>query len=359
MNPLKLKRSIARIGIPAFILIAVFLQGCTTDTTTQDSSGEKPGVSTALVREISHEAEIRLSGTVFANREANLGAGFPGKVEKLYYPEGTRVQEGQLLAELSGEMLAKAKAEYLTLEKDYNRVKRLAERGTVSRQEYDHLKARYEASEAQYELALKNTRIKAPFAGTIVDYLVNEGENYFLNLNLEPGYSRTSGILRLMQLNPVKVEAEINERDLGRIHEGLKATISIPAYPERSFEGKITSIKPFLSTRSRTATAEITINNPDLIIKPGMSAHVSMSLPAEKVLIIPMEAIYRDPETDQEKLYLVENHRAQLSGFNRLFPIGDQIAITGLQAGQEIITGGKNRVEEGMEVNIINNGGHQ
>ncbi len=359
MNPLKLKKSIARIGIPALLLLAGFLQSCTTDSATEDSTAETPGVSTALAREISHEAEIRLSGTVFAKREANLGAGFPGRVEKLHYPEGTQVQKGQLLAELSGEMLAQAKAEYMTLEKDYQRVKRLAERGTVSQQEYDHIKARFEASRAQYELAQKNTRIKAPFSGTIVDYLVNEGENYFLNLNLEPGYSNTSGILRIMQLNPVRVEAEINEKDLGRISEGLKATIRIPAYPEKTFKGEVTAIKPFLSTRSRTATAEITIKNPEQLIRPGMSAQVRMNLPSEKVVTIPMEAIYRDPETNRETLFLVEDQRVRSASFKRLFPIGDQVAVSGLQAGEEVITGGKNRVEEGMEVSIINNGGHQ
>jgi len=359
MNPLKLKKTIAHIVIPALFLMAGFLQSCTTDSATDDSIAEIPGVSTALAREISHEPEIRLSGTVFANREANLGAGFPGRVEKLHYPEGTHVQKGQLLAELSGEMLAQAKAEFLTLEKDYERVKRLAGRGTVSQQEYDHVKARFEASRAKYELAQKNTRIKAPFSGTIVDYLVNEGENYFLNLNLEPGYSNTSGILRLMQLNPVRVEAEINEKDLGRIHEGLKASIQIPAYPEKTFEGEVTAIKPFLSTRSRTATAEITVSNPERLIKPGMSARIRLGLPPEKVVTIPMEAIYRDPETNREKLFLVEDQRVRPAGFTRLFPIGDQVAVSGLQAGEEVITGGKNRVEEGMEVSIINNGGHQ
>ncbi len=136
-------------------------------------------------------------------------------------------------------------------------------------------------------------------------------------------------------------------------------SVRIPAYPEKIFEGEITAIKPFLSTRSRTATAEITINNPERLIKPGMSARVSLNLPAENVLTIPMEAVYRDPETGREQLYLVKDHRVQTAGFNRLFPIGDQIAITGPEAGQKVITGGKNRVEEGMEVTIVNNGGHQ
>ncbi len=353
------RRKYLLIQMAVFTAFAIMLSSCSETGLQETQKEETIRVSTRKVVAKNHQQELSLSGTVFAKREANLGAGFPGKVEKLYYPEGTYVKEGQLLAELSGEMLAQAQAEYLTLEKDYERVYRLAKNGTVSRQEYDHVKARYEASKAKYELAKKNTRIKAPFSGVIVDYLVNEGENYFLNLNLEPGYSNTSGILRLMQLDPVKIQVEINERDLGQIVPGLKAEVVIEAFPGETFTGEVSMIKPYLSTRSRTATAEILISNPDQRLKPGMSARVVIQKPKTLVNMIPLEAIYRDPETNHELLYTVENQTARRNEFTRLFNTGDMVAIEGLKEGTEVIVGGKNRVSEGSKVVIVNNGGSE
>ncbi len=337
-----------------FTLISIFvLSACSGPGDTGPEEPEKPVVSTSRVRTISHQPEIRISGTIFANREANLGAGFPGRLEHVYYQEGDVVKKDALLAELSGEMRAQAKAEYMTLKKDYERVSRLVENNTVTRQEYDHVKGRYEASKAQYDMATRNSRIRAPFDGVIVDYLVNEGENYFLNLNLEPGYSNTSGILRLMQLDTLVVETDVNERDLGSLHEGLQARITPEAFPDMTVEGTVSSIKPYLSTRSRSATTSIRIPNPDMRLRPGMSARVEIALPEEKVLVIPAEALYRDPEHDRTQVFAVSDGRVKVHEVKRLFSIGDDLVIEGLPGGMEVITGGKGRVKANQQVRII------
>ncbi|ASB50756.1 efflux RND transporter periplasmic adaptor subunit [Alkalitalea saponilacus] len=314
-------------------------------------------VSTVVAKGEEYSHILNLTGTVFANREANLGAGFPGKVEKIIYPEGTQVREGQVLVEMAGEMLAQAEAEYVTLKRDYERVARLVKDGSVSRQEYDHVKARFDASKAKYELAQKNTRITAPFSGVIVDYMVNEGENYFLNFNFEPGYSNTSGILRLMQLNPVKVAVEVNERDLARIERGLEANITLDAWPGETFHGKVSLIKPYLSTTSRTSTVEITIPNDDMRIKPGMFARVGIQFPEEYMVFIPIEAIYRNPETTREQVAVVIDGVVEIREIERLRSVGDRAAVIGLNDGDVVITGGKSRVQQGEQVRIVNNGG--
>ena len=337
-----------------FILISIIaLSACSGPEETGQEASDKPAVRTARVVTVSHQPEIRQSGTIFASREANLGAGFPGRLEDVYYQEGDAVEKDALLAELSGEMRAQAKAEYMTLKKDYERVSRLVDNGTVTRQEYDHIKGRYEASRAQYEMAKRNSRIRAPFSGVIVDYLVNQGENYFLNLNLEPGYSNTSGILRLMQLDTLVVETDVNERDLGRISEGLPAKIIPEAHPDMHIEGVVSSIKPYLSTRSRTATASIRIPNPGMILKPGMSARVNIDLPAEEVMVVPTEALYRDPEHERDQVFAVRDGRVSIYPVNRLFSIGDDLVIEGLEEGMEVITGGKGRVQENDHVRIV------
>lgn len=343
-----------------FILLAsilVSLNACNHSQEVLPQEATEIIVSTQTAIRQTYTPQLQLTGTVFANQEANLGAGFPGRIEKIHYPEGTFVRQGQLLVEMAGEMLAQAETEYLTLKRDYERVARLVETGTVSRQEYDHVKARFDASTAKYELARKNTQIRAPFSGVIVDYMANEGENYFLNFNFEPGYSSTSGIVRLMQLNPVKVQVDINEKDLASIRSGLKAVVRVDAFPGEEFTGEISLVKPYLSTRSRTATAEITIPNPDMRLKPGMFARVSLQLPEKSEVFIPMEAIYRDPETDYEMVFVVQNDGVQARQVQRVNGMGEMLVVTGIEHGDQVITGGKNRVQDGTKVRIVNNGG--
>lgn len=343
-----------------FILLAsilVSLNACNHSQEVLPQEATEIIVSTQTAIRQTYTPQLQLTGTVFANQEANLGAGFPGRIEKIHYPEGTFVRQGQLLVEMAGEMLAQAETEYLTLKRDYERVARLVETGTVSRQEYDHVKARFDVSTAKYELARKNTQIRAPFSGVIVDYMANEGENYFLNFNFEPGYSSTSGIIRLMQLNPVKVQVDINEKDLASIRPGLKAVVRVDAFPGEEFTGEISLVKPYLSTRSRTATAEITIPNPDMRLKPGMFARVSLQLPEKSEVFIPMEAIYRDPETDYEMVFVVQNDGVQARQVQRVNGMGEMLVVTGIEHGDQVITGGKNRVQDGTKVRIVNNGG--
>lgn len=341
----------------ALSLIMVLFTSCSDKEETPEAETLERVVSTQKAIKKSYVPQLNLSGTVFANQEANLGAGFPGRIEKIHYPEGTFVEKDQLLVEMAGEMLAQAEAEYLTLKRDYERVSRLVENGTVSRQEYDHVKARFDASTAKYELARKNTQIRAPFSGVIVDYMANEGENYFLNFNFEPGYSNTSGIVRLMQLHQVKVQVDVNEKDLASIQKGLKTSVKIDAFPGEEYTGEITLIKPYLSTRSRTSAIEITISNPDMRLKPGMFARVDVLLPEKTEVFIPMEAIYRDPETDTEMVFVVKDNTAQAREVERINGIGEMLVVTGIENGDEIIIGGKNRVQNGDKVRIANNGG--
>jgi membrane fusion protein (multidrug efflux system) len=356
------------IGAGSFSMIVVtamfmvLFTGCSEKQTKNQEVPEKENneliVSTKVAKSITYSPQLQLTGSVFANLEANLGAGFPGKIEKIYYPEGTSVKEGQLLVEMSGEMMAQAETEYLTLKKDYERVSRLVQNGSVSQQEYDHVKARFDATTAKYELAKKNTRIRAPFSGVIVDYMAKEGENYFLNFNFEPGYSNTSGIVRLMQLNPVKVQVDVNEKDLAQIGPGLKANIEVDAFPGEVFKGKISLIKPYLSTRSRTSEVEITIPNHDMRLKPGMFARVSIQLGEKSDVFVPIEALYRDPETDTEKIYVVKNNLAKARTVQRIGGLGEMLVVAGINEGDEVITGGKNRVQEGTKVKILNKGGN-
>jgi membrane fusion protein, multidrug efflux system len=331
------------------LLISCGRQSTTESTNTRD---EKIPVKVIKAELREYNPAIELTGTAFADKEANLGAALPGRVEKIYFPEGSRVKKGDLLVSLSGEMYTQSIAELNTLTKDFERVTRLNEKGSISQQDYDHVKALFEASKAKAEMMKKNAEIVAPFSGTIIEYLVKEGENYFFNLNVDPGYSHTSGILRLMKLDPVQVEAEVNEKDLRSIKIGQKAKITFDAVADSAFRGEISTIKPVLSTMTHTATIKIRVANGSSIIRPGMFAHVVLQYQATKGVTVPVNAITRQAGQADEYLFVVENDKVKKVKIDRLWSDNAWVAVKGISAGDNVVTAGKEKLHDGSPIEI-------
>ena len=112
---------------------AVMLASCSSNKQEQAQSElNVPLVSTIRVEERTFNPVLTFTGTVFAYKEANLGATLPGKVEKIYFEEGQMVKKGDLIVELSDEMLTQAMIEHETIKKDFERVSRLREKGSIS-----------------------------------------------------------------------------------------------------------------------------------------------------------------------------------------------------------------------------------
>lgn len=309
-------------------------------------------VTVCQVQSEIYTPQMHFTGTVHASKEANVGASLPGRIEKIHVTEGQHVHKGQLLAELSDELLTTTEIEYRTLEKDFQRVKRLSENETVAIQKLDHVAAKYEAAKAKYELLLKNTRIRAPFDGVVVQRLLEEGEIFSFFPAIKPGYSHAMGIVRLMKLNPVHVEIEVGEKDLVRIKPGMNASISTDAWPEQCFQGQVTATQPLISTLSRTAMVKIATPNAENRLMPGMFARVTVEMPEVEACFIPRSAVLRTPGTALEFVYVNDNGHARRRPIVRGAEVGDRIAVTGLQAGDSVILAGKQRLKDGSAIEI-------
>jgi membrane fusion protein (multidrug efflux system) len=329
------------------------LIGCTQK---QDSVSENqltPTVRVAKAKEEFYQPQLNFAGTLHPYREANCGSVLPGKVEKIHVKEGQKVSKNELLAELSGELLAQAEIEYATYKKDLDRVTRLHAKGSISDVDYEHLKAETEAKYKRLQMIKKNTEIRAPFAGTITQLLVQEGENYLFHPALDLNYSHASGVIRLMQLDKLKIEVEINEQDLNKIHPGMQAKIAFPAFPEKHFIAIVESVSPTLSHLTRTATATLIINNPDERLKPGMFCSVTIPLPSEKLVMIPRSALIQISGTGEYYVFTLENSRAVRKAVAIIAEIGEKIAVRGLTDGMQVITAGKQNCNDGTQVSIL------
>ncbi|HNX38516.1 MAG TPA: efflux RND transporter periplasmic adaptor subunit [Candidatus Cloacimonadota bacterium] len=335
-----------------YIIIGAVLTGlCACSRTAAPEKNAAPvSITTVSATDTIYTPEREYSGTIFASQEANLGSVIPGRIEQILIPEGGYVQRGGLVAVMADEMMEQTKVEYLTLKKDLDRITILLSRGTVSQQEYDHLKARFDASEAKYNMMRKNTEIRAPFAGTVVKHLVHVGENYSFLPSINPGYSMSSGIVSLMQLDPLIVKTEVNEQDLHYLKTGQKAMVTITWDKEEQISGTITRIQPVLSTTTRTSTVEIRIPNPGTKLKPGMFCSVKFELPGMPGVAIPRECLMQSSGTAGRYVFKVEDgiaHKVNVS-------VKDQdnlhYIVEGLASGDVIAMDGKAKLSDKSRV---------
>lgn len=297
---------------------------------------------------------LEYSGTFFAFKEANLGTSMPGKVEKFYFRKGSFVKQGTLLAELSSELLTQAIIEFDAIKKDYERIARLRDKGSISEMEYDHVKAKLDASQVKTEMLKKNTSIIAPFDGIIADYLIEEGENYFFTINYEPGYSNTSGIIKLMQINPLKFEINVQENDLNKIKLNQIVRVTCEAASLKDIQAKITFIEPYLSTTTRTAKVEITVPNFENKIYPGMYGKTYIDYGTEPGIYVKTNAVYRQPGTPDDFIFVIKNNKASKIKIKKIKSEGEYVVVEGINPGDTVALEGKNRLVDGSKVRIIN-----
>ncbi len=296
---------------------------------------------------------LEFSGTIYANKEANVGSSIPGKVEKIHYRPGQWVKEGALLVSMSSEMLMMTEVEYKTLEKDFERVSRLREKGSISEQDYDHVKAKFDAACYKYEMTLKNTQILAPFSGIVTDIIVQEGENFMFSPSLDLNFSMTSGIVKLMQINPVTVKFSLNEKLISQIKTGTPVSITCDAYPGKNYNGKVSLIHPKFNPMTRSTEVEVSVLNPSGELKPGMFARLSIEGMKTTGCSVPITSIVN--RKGKEYVWITEGNKAHLIEIERLAMKGEYAVVTGIEPGTQIIISRKSQLSEGTVVQINNN----
>ncbi|MBN2135310.1 MAG: efflux RND transporter periplasmic adaptor subunit [Acidobacteria bacterium] len=150
------------------------------------------------------------------------------------------------------------------------------------------------------ELTLKKTVSRAPFSGIITD----------LNLVLGKSVSSADEVMTLVDYSTIRITAEVMESEIPALEKGRNVKIDFIAIPGKIYNGTINHISPIIDEEKKTGKVEILIDNPDLLIKPGMNARVRLdSLIFENRLLVPRAAVL---ERDGRKLvFIVKDGRAK------------------------------------------------
>jgi HlyD family secretion protein len=398
-------------------------------------------VQTAKVHREDLTSIVSASGQINPLNYVNIGANAFGKITKLYVQEGDAVKRGQLLAQLENVQsaadvaamkasvnaskmdadaamaalntskadLKRAEADNERAKLDYDRAKGLYDQQLIAKADYDAKKAAYDTAaaglvqaqariaqaQAQYESStghilqnkaqlthasdvLSKTTYSAPFAGTITNLPVREGETVVIGIQNAPG----STLMTLSDMSTITAEVMVDETDIVNVKMGQDAEVSIDAIPKKTFKAKVTQIGDIAMLRSTgVATSQstggsqeakdfkvvVTLTEPPKNLRPGLSCTAKITTATRpSALSVPIQALTvrseRDlvpvdknkdktvhaatpepsqkPAQDLQGVFVIRNNKAEFVKVDTGIAGATDIEVmNGLKDGDEIVTG--------------------
>lgn len=169
----------------------------------------------------------------------------------------------------------------------------------------------------------------------------------------EPGGGGGTPLAEILNLDSVKIVVQVTEEDLPKVRLGQRAKTKVDAYPDRQFSGEITLVSPTLNNLARTANTEITIANPNHLLKPGMFARVDLiTSNAENLILVPRYTVLT--EAGKKRAYVVKNGKAEERIIETGFSDGGSTYVkSGLSLQDSLVILGQNQLKPGDKVRIV------
>jgi membrane fusion protein (multidrug efflux system) len=296
---------------------------------------------------------IEVLGVAKGRQSVTLSAAATQLVEKVNFRDGQSVPRGAVLVELrdteQSAGLEQAKARMVEAERAFERYRSLGDKGFASKAAIDQYEAAFLSAKADVSAAearQADRMIRAPFAGVIG--LSDVAPGALVN----PG----APIVTLDDVSAIRVDFPVPERYLGQIREGQSITASVDAYPGLSVAGRIASIDTRVDERTRSVMARAEFANPDRRLKPGMMVRVAISRGQRRALSVPEAALA--VQGDSAFVYVIQNRGAQTMAEQRpvLTGLRQQGFVElrdGVQAGDQVVADGLNKLTPGQPVRVI------
>lgn len=287
-------------------------------------------------------------GTARANESIEVTARTTSVITRINFREGQRVRTGDVLVELDNRQesadLQLAEAQLQQAENQYKRSQTLAVSQAVSAADLDQLEANLLVAKAQVRGArarLDMLAIKAPFAGTVGLRKVSLGDLV----------GPDTVITTLDDTSVIKLEFGIPENFVGDLRIGNTIVADSTVYPDRRFNGTVSSIDSRVDAVTRAVTVIATVPNDEELLKPGMFLTVGLEKKRDNVLLIPEEALV--PRDGRQYVFVVEDGKA----VEREVALGGRAPglaeiRSGLDSGALVITEGTQRVRTGGAVQV-------
>ena len=343
-------------------------------------------VELGAVKRADMSQKLTVVGNLIGAATVEAGPKVSGRLETVAVRMGDRVSRGQRLAKIEdGELLEQIKqakasfdvtsatirqreADLRLAQSNLERSRSLYERELIPRQTFDDTDARSQAAFAQLDLAkaqyaqsqARLDELDINLSNTVITSPVN---GFIGKRTLDPGawVTPNSVFLSVVDISVVRIVADVVERDLRRITQGLKADVEVDAFPGETFTGRVAHVAPVLDPATRTAQVEIEIANQAFRLKPGMYARVSFMIEQrENTLVVPTSAIvtvggnpgvFLPSKGDENQVATFKPVQTGMSNQNLVE------VSSGLSEGERVVTTGAAALRDGDRILLA--GGRQ
>jgi len=321
-----------KLVIGLILVVAVFI--VLYFTVFKSKNGEAIGYQKEAITRGSIQALVDTTGTLNPVNIVDVGSQVSGKIEDIYVDFNSHVTAGQIIAKIDQELfitkvdqneanyqssvaaLEKSKISLTLAEKSLERSKELFEKKLISVEDRENAEANYynaksdlqsaEARLAQSKSQLESSKvdlaytvIKSPIDGVVINRNINVGQTVAASFQAPVLFQIAN------DLSKMQVECSVDEADIGKVEESQKVTFTVDAFPNEKFSGVVQQVRysPEVISNVVTYTTIVEVENPELKLRPGMTATVSIVVgEARDKLLVPNTALRFTPNLTQEQM---------------------------------------------------------
>ncbi|WP_419662007.1 efflux transporter, RND family, MFP subunit, related to HlyD [Desulfosarcina variabilis str. Montpellier] len=347
------------------VVVWVILVACTaTDDDAPSPPSQPRAVRTQTVVARDLPLVVKAVGRLLPNREVVVSAEVPGIVKHYDVDVGASVDQGALLAKIDPAdyalALKEAEANLLAAQiklpvekRSFERARRLLPEKVITPELYDQAEASYQSAEAlvvqlesivaQARRRVKKTDIIAPFTAYVARRFVEKGQHI----------ATGDPVIQLADLSAMRVKIHINELDYVHVDKNDPVTVTVEAFPGRSLTGRVDKIGVQADSRTNTFDVEILVDNPDFLLKAGLTARVTIQTDAiTGALMIPQDTVlFRE---DRKEVFIVDDRQEAQARVVKLGRMdGSEVRVLeGLMPGQQLVVSGAAYLKPGDRVMV-------
>lgn len=318
-----------------------------------DDTKRYPLVRTMTIKDSAFTHYIEIQGNVDTKENILIFPEYSGVLTQLNVKAGQKVSKGQVLARIDdggmSAQLAQAEAKLALDKTTFDRQKNLWDQKIGSEIQYLQTQTAFQSQQKavkQMQAQLAKTVIRAPFTGTIDEVIAERGQV------VAPGQE----LFRIVNLGNMYVTANVPENYLSQLKLGASVEVYLNAIG-KTYKGKVRQVGTFINPNNRTFGIEISVPNPDNLLRPNQVAVLKIEDYTSKDALLIPENIIVENATNQKLVFVVTNEQEPKVA-QRIIEVGYTSGAmvevkAGLKAGEVIVTEGAKALADGANVEII------
>ncbi len=332
-----------------FVVAAVAMVSCGSKQAAKQSAEQEvvtlPKVEAQRVASRMVSQEATFTGTVEAQVVNNIAPQQPLRIKEIRFDVGDHVKKGDLLVKLDNSSLVQAKAQLDNAKKEYERTNELYEFGGASKSEWDARRLQYEVAQTAYNNLVENTTLISPISGIVTARNYDKGDMY-----------AGQPVLVIEQIKPVKIMINVSEPFFGKLKRGMQVYVTLDAYGDEVFKGKVARIYPTINQATHTFQVEVQIPNANERVRPGMFARVTLPYGKKNNVVIPDRAVQKLMGSGDRYVF-VYNPADSTVRYSKV-ELGRRLdtefeVYSGVKSGEMVVTKGHMGITNGSKVELV------